>query len=106
MSFWSSLLHGIEVGVGIAGSPALAPVIGLIPGGSIISSILKAIVAAENLVPASGAGAAKKVAVAALVQAQHPAVDPKALSSAIDTIVAALNQLDTVAESLTIKGDG
>ena len=103
MSFWSSLFHGIEVGVGIATSPGIAPIISVLPGGSIISSILQAILAAEKLVPASGNGPAKKVAVTALVTAQHPTVEPAKLSTAIDTIVAALNQLEVAAAAVAPK---
>lgn len=53
--------------------------------------IIQAIIAMEKLVPQSGAGAAKKTAVTAVVNAVAPGISPAILSSVIDELVAQYN---------------
>lgn len=102
MSFISvlkSIGHVFKTGVGVADQ--LAPEIAAIPvAGAPIVAVLGAITAMEQLIPQSGAGAAKKQAVTTVVNAASPGIDPATLSTAIDQIVAAFNAIDTVIAAL------
>ena len=83
--------HVFETGIGEASK--LSGVISLIPGGSLINTVVSSITAVEQLIPATGAGAAKKAAVTTIVNAAQPGIDQSKLSAVIDQIVAALNSL-------------
>ena len=94
MSFLSvlkSIGHGFEIGV--ADASKFSGLISAVPvfGGPAVS-ILNAVTAIEGLLP-SGNGAAKKTAVTAVVTATNPEIPAATVSTGIDEVVAALNQL-------------
>lgn len=96
MSFLSVLKaigHTIEGGV--AAVQPFAPVLSAIPvAGPVITTVLGAITAAENLIPQAGQGQTKKGVVTSIVNAAVPGIDPAALSIAIDDIVNSLNAIE------------
>lgn len=102
MSFISVLKSiGHVVKTGVADIEPFAPVIAAIPvAGGPISAVIGAIGAVESLIPQPGSGAAKKQAVTTVVNAAAPGIDPTALSSAIDQIVAAFNAIATASANL------
>ena len=95
MSFLSVLKtigHAI-VGVVNVGT-TLEPIINAIPVlGPIATTIFSAVSAAEGLINVASTGPVKKSVVTAIVNAQHPGVDPTSLSAKIDEVVAAMNAL-------------
>jgi hypothetical protein len=102
MSFLSVLGSiGHVVKTGVADVMPFEPAIAAIPvaGGPIVA-VLSAITAVEGIVSKSGAGTAKKAAVTAVVNAAAPGIDPAALSTSIDQIVAALNALTKAEQAL------
>lgn len=102
MSFLSGLesvgkyiLKGSLVATKVIG-PA-EPLIAMIPGvGTIATTVINAIGTLENLVPQDGAGAAKKTAIIAIINAIHPGLDQVKLSADIDEIVKVLNMLSGI----------
>lgn len=95
MSFLSVLktIGHVLGGAATAATP-LAPLIGAIPvAGPLAVTILGAITAVENLITSASSGPVKKSVVTAIVNANHPGVDPTSLAATIDKIVAALNAL-------------
>lgn len=102
MSFLSvvkNIWHGIEGAANIA-APYESTIAGIPVIGGPASIIIGAILAAEKIVPASGNGAAKKTAVTALVNAAAPGIAPATLSTAIDELVKALNDLNAASAKL------
>ena len=102
MSFLSILKDigkGFEVGVGEASK--LSGVISLIPGGSLVNTVISSITAVEQLIPGTAQGTAKKAAVTTIVNAAQPGVDQSKLSAVIDQIVAALNSLASAVPAAT-----
>ncbi len=95
MSFLSVLKTiGHFVAIGAAGIAPAAPALGAIPvAGPIITTVLGAIAAVEQLIPQLGVGAIKKQIVTNIVSTAVPGVDTTALSPVIDEIVAAMNAL-------------
>lgn len=69
--------------------------------GGPMALVLQAITAMEKILPQSGAGAAKKTAVTAIVNAAHPGLEQSTLSAAIDAVVAGLNQIAAAQATLT-----
>lgn len=112
LSVLKAIGHGLEVGVADATTPTMVSLVSAVPGfGTEAGLLLKAIGTVESLVPVSKAGAAKKVAVTALVTAAAPALAAPAaaatLSKQIDAIVAHLNGLQaalSAIEALTKAG--
>ena len=100
MSFLSvlkSIGHVVATAAGV--ETQFAPVVGAIPvAGSLINTIFNSIVAVEGLITAANQGPLKKQIVTAIVSAQHPEADKKALSTTIDNVVAGMNTVD---EALT-----
>jgi hypothetical protein len=95
MSFLSVLKDigkGAEKVLSVA-APAASAVAGLIPGGSIISTILGSVVAAEHLVTTPTSGADKKAIAVAIINAVHPGLNQTVVSDAIDGLVSVLNAL-------------
>lgn len=102
LSVLKAIGRGIETFASLA-APAL-PEIGLIPvAGPAISAVVQGIVAMEKILPQSGVGAAKKAAVTAIANAAAPGLDQATLSTAIDEIVAALNQMAAAEAKLAQK---
>ena len=94
-------LIGHVIATGVTDVAPFTPVLSVIPvAGPIITTVIGAISAVEGLVPQSGAGAAKKQAVTTVVNAAAPGIDPAALSTAIDQIVAAFNALAAATSAL------
>ncbi len=94
MSFLS-ILKTIGKDIGI-GAQFAAPILSLIPGvGTVAGTVLNSIVAVEQLVTASGTGAAKKAAATTIINTVHPGLNQTELSTTVDAVVAALNALET-----------
>ena len=107
MSFLSVIKNiGHIVVTGEAIIAPLAPLIeSVVPAkeGNIFATVLQGIMIAEQLVgPTSvtNTGAQKKTLALAVVNAVHPGLDQTALGTAVDGLVAALNQITTAAEAV------
>lgn len=83
--------HGLQVGLGI--EQQVEPIINLIPGGSIVTTVAHDIIAVENLLPISGLGQPKSNLVVAKAAALVPGIATDRVQSAIDKIVAGFNEL-------------
>lgn len=91
----------LKIGVSVASSAA--PIIGLVPGGAVVVTVLNAITMAESVVTQAGSGGVKKEAVLVMLKTALPQVDPVRLSQAVDLIVAALNILTNAQPSGNIQ---
>lgn len=87
--------HGLQVGLGI--EQQAAPLINLIPGGSVVNTVVTGIIALEQLFPQAGLGAAKAQLVTAAASAVAPGIDPATTQQSISQIVAAFNALSAAA---------
>ena len=101
-SFLSALKSiGHVFGKVVTVADKLDPLISAIPVfGPIAVAVLNAITTVEGLIPTTGSGAAKKAIVTSAVNAQVPGINSMVLSSAIDAIVAAFNDLQTAVIAL------
>lgn len=95
MSFLSILKTigtDVEKGVAVA-TPFISVAASFIPGGSIASTVLSSVVAAEQLVTTPSSGTQKKSIVTSIINTIHPGLNQTTVSNAVDGIVAALNLL-------------
>lgn len=95
MSFLGVLRKiGHVFAVGVQDIAPFAPLIETIPGvGTVFGTVLTAITVAEQMINPANSGPQKKQLATAVVNAVHPGINQAALSSAIDGLVALLNQL-------------
>lgn len=97
MSFLSVLKTiGQDVVKGLTvAEPFVAVAASFIPGGSIAATVLNSVVAAEQLVTTANSGTQKKAIVMSIINTVQPGLNQTSVSSAVDSIVAALNLLAT-----------
>lgn len=100
MSFLSvlkSIGHGVQTGLGV--EQQFAPIVAAVPGGSVVNTVVYAILSLEQLFPHSGLGPAKSQLVTAAAIAAAPGIDPGAVQASVSQIVAAFNALQNAAAS-------
>ncbi len=103
MSFLSVFHKVLQAGLAVATSPVGGAVISAIPGaGGVFGTILQGVTLAEQLIP-NDQPQTKKDVVQQITTAAHPEVDPKAISTSIDQLVALLNQLQQAQQAGATK---
>ena len=106
MSFLSSLtsflgkaLKGLNVGLAV--EQQAAPLVNLIPGGSVVNSVVNDILLIEAQFPQSGLGPTKLALTAASAATKVPGINPVATQEAISQIVQGFNALNKAAAAAT-----